>query len=151
MPSVLVLHGPNLNLLGHRERQVYGLATLAEIDYLIHQRADTLELTVEVVQSNSEGELIDAIHRAIGRHSCIIINPAAYTHYSYAIRDALAASGLPAIEVHLSNIYARDEFRQKSVVAPVVVGQISGLGPHGYILALDAAAHLIGLGPSLEA
>lgn len=151
MASVLVVHGPNLNLLGHRERQVYGLTTLAQIDYLIHEKADELEIQIEVLQSNSEGEIIDAIHRAIPTHSCIIINPAAYTHYSYAIRDALAASGLPCIEVHLSNIYSREEFRAKSVIAPVVVGQISGLGAYGYILALQAAVEIMGNGPTVEA
>jgi 3-dehydroquinate dehydratase-2 len=151
LSSILVIHGPNLNLLGHRERQVYGFTTLASIDALIHREAENLELQVEIVQSNSEGELIDAIHRAIGTHSCLIINPAAYTHYSYAIRDALAASGIPAIEVHLSNIYAREEFRSKSVVAPVTVGQICGFGPTGYVLAVQAAAMLLSNGPAVEA
>ena len=151
MPSVLVIHGPNLNLLGHRERQVYGLATLAQVDYLIHQEADKLGLTVEIVQSNSEGEIVDTIHRAIRQHKCIIINPAAYTHYSYALRDAVAASGLPTVEVHLSNIYSREAFRAHSVIAPVAVGQISGFGPFGYVMALKAAAHLMGNGPTVEA
>jgi 3-dehydroquinate dehydratase II len=151
LASVLVVHGPNLNLLGHRERQVYGMTTLAQIDYMIHEKADELGLQVEVTQHNSEGEIIEAIHQAIVTHSCIIINPAAYTHYSYAIRDALAATGLPCIEVHLSNIYAREEFRAKSVIAPVVVGQISGFGPQGYLLALEAAASLTGNGPTVQA
>ncbi len=150
MASVLVIHGPNLNLLGHRERQVYGLTTLAQIDYMIHEKADELGLQVEVAQHNSEGEIIEAIHQAIVTHSCIIINPAAYTHYSYAIRDALAATGLPCIEVHLSNIYSREEFRAKSVISPVVVGQISGFGPQGYLLALQAAANLTGNGPAVQ-
>ena len=151
MPSILVIHGPNLNLLGHRERQVYGLTTLAHVDALIQHEGKQAGLEVSTVQSNSEGEIIDAIHRAIGQFDCVIINPAAYTHYSYAIRDALAASGLPTIEVHLTNIYAREEFRAKSVVAPVTIGQICGFGPAGYALAVQAAARLIGNGPTVEA
>jgi len=149
--SILVIHGPNLNLLGHREKKIYGLTTLPQIDAAIIATGIELGVSVDAVQYNSEGDIINAIHRAIGQYDCLVINPAAYTHYSVAIRDAIAACGLPTIEVHLSNIYAREEFRHKSVVAPVAVGQISGFGPYGYVLAVQAAANLLGVGPTVEA
>jgi 3-dehydroquinate dehydratase-2 len=135
---VLVLNGPNLNLLGTREPGVYGNTTLAEVleDLVAIGLSADPPLRIEHVQSNHEGELVDAIQRLGPTAAGIIINPAALTHYSIALRDALAAVGTATIEVHLSNIHAREEFRHHSVVAPVVLGQIAGLGPDGYRLAL---------------
>lgn len=140
---VLVLHGPNLNLLGTREPQVYGTFTLEEINASLKQLADKLGVEVVFFQSNHEGELVDRLHQAVGKEDAVVFNPGAYTHYSLALRDAVAAIGLPVIEVHLSNIYAREEFRRHSVIAPVAAGQISGLGPLGYRLALQAAVELV--------
>jgi 3-dehydroquinate dehydratase-2 len=140
--KILVIHGPNLNLLGRREPEHYGTLTLDEINARIRDHARARGAEVAVFQSNSEGAIIDRIHAAAGEgvEACdaIVINPAAYTHYSIAIRDALAAVGLPAIEVHLSNIHTREPFRRGSVTAAVCRGQISGLGFHGYLLAIDA-------------
>lgn len=143
MAQVLVIHGPNLNLLGQREPDVYGAATLANIDHLLEERAAALGVQVETLQSNHEGEIVDAIHGAAGRVDAIVINPGAYTHYSVAIRDAVAAVGLPTVEVHLSNIAAREEFRQRSVIAPVCRGSVAGFGPLSYVLGLEAAAALV--------
>lgn len=136
---VLVLNGPNLNLLGTREPGIYGAATLADIVASLEEIARGADppLRIEHVQSNHEGLLVDTIQELGPRAAGIIINPAALTHYSIAVRDALAAVGVPTIEVHLSNIHAREEFRHHSVIAPVVLGQIAGLGPDGYRLALQ--------------
>lgn len=136
---VLLLHGPNLNLLGQREPDVYGTMTFEELNRRIKEHAKGLGAEVKIFQSNHEGVLIDTIHSEAAWADIIVINPAAYTHYSYAIADALKAVRLPAIEVHLSNIHARDEFRRTSVVAPVTVGQIAGFGAMSYLLALNAA------------
>ncbi|MCX6028759.1 MAG: type II 3-dehydroquinate dehydratase [Chloroflexi bacterium] len=138
MSNVLVLHGPNLNLLGTREPGVYGTTTLAEINARLEATAAEREATLRILQSNYEGALIDAIHAAVGWADGILINPGALTHYSYALRDAIAAVGIPTIEVHLSNVYAREPFRHVSVIAPVCRGQICGLGPAGYVLGLMA-------------
>jgi 3-dehydroquinate dehydratase-2 len=136
--KILILHGPNLNLLGEREPEVYGRTTLAEIDAGLREQGAKRGATVESFQSNHEGQLIDRIQAARRTHRGIIINPGGLTHTSVALRDALVASELPVIEVHLSNIHAREEFRQRSLVAGIAVGQISGLGAKGYALALDA-------------
>lgn len=140
---VLVLHGPNLNLLGKREPEIYGATTLENINDMLNARAAALGLEVVIIQTNYEGKLVDAIQQAQDNYACIIINPAAFTHYSIAVRDALSAVRVPAIEVHLSNIYRREEFRHHSVIAPIAIGQIAGFGANSYILALEAASYLI--------
>ena len=145
MPRVMVLHGPNLNLLGQREPDIYGLVSIEDINRSLEQAAVKAGLEIEILQSNHEGVLIDTIHQALGRVDFILINPGAFTHYSFALRDALKAVNIPCIEVHLSNIYAREEFRQQSVIAPVVMGQISGLGPESYLLALEGAKRYLEL------
>lgn len=142
--SYLVLHGPNLNLLGKREIEIYGNLSLEGLNGLLHAEAEKLGVKLECYQSNSEGDLLNHIHGAVGNYEGIIINPGAFTHYSIALRDALAGVDIPAVEVHLSNIYAREEFRHRSVIAPVVLGQISGLGPQSYFLALRALVHFRG-------
>lgn len=139
--KILVIHGPNLNLLGTREPGVYGSRTLAEIDAAIRALASELGIEAETLQSNSEGDIVTAIQSR--QYDVLVINPAAYTHTSIAIRDAIAAVGRPAIEVHLSNIHRREEFRRHSYVAGVATGQISGLGPEGYLLAVRAARELL--------
>jgi 3-dehydroquinate dehydratase-2 len=136
MLRIRVLHGPNLNLLGTREQLIYGTLTLDAIDSAIMKLAEELAVEIDLRQSNSEGDLVNWIQEAGTGYDGIIINPAAYTHTSIAIRDAIAAVGLPTVEVHLSNIYQREEFRQRSYVSGVAIGQISGLGPTGYLLAL---------------
>lgn len=135
---ILVVHGPNLNLLGTREPGVYGSTTLEGIDDALKQLASELSVELRTLQSNSEGALVDAIQGALADCDAILINPAAYTHTSVAIRDAVAATGLPAVEVHLSNIHAREAFRQHSFIAPVAIGQICGFGPDSYLLGLRA-------------
>jgi len=141
--SLLIIHGPNLNLLGTREPQIYGNSTLREIDDRLTERGRDLGFSVETFQSNHEGAIVDKIQEATAACDGLIINPAAYTHTSVAIRDALSLLTIPVIEVHLSNIYKREAFRHTSLTAPAATGQISGLGAHGYILALDAMAHLV--------
>ncbi|MDI9568451.1 MAG: type II 3-dehydroquinate dehydratase [bacterium] len=136
--KILVLHGPNLNLLGRREPEIYGAMSLEAINQKLAERAAKAGVELEIIQSNHEGVLVDALHGAADRVQGVIINPAALTHYSIALRDAIASLQVPVVEVHLSNIYAREDFRHRSVLAPVVWGQITGLGPLGYILALEA-------------
>jgi len=143
MKKVLVIHGPNLNLLGQRQVEVYGSITLEGINQLLSGLARELKVEIETVQLNSEGEIVESIHNAKDRFNAIVINPGAYTHYSVAVRDAIASVGLPAVEVHLSNIYAREEFRHQSVIAGVAAGQISGFGPQSYLLGLRAAVALL--------
>lgn len=144
MARVLVIHGPNLNLLGSREPGIYGSTTLAEIDRALLRLAGEIGVALESMQSNHEGVIIDAIQAAPQRFDAILINPGAYTHYSIAIRDAIAAIGLPVVEVHLSNIHRREEFRRNSVLAPVCAGSIVGFGAQSYLLGLRAAASLAG-------
>lgn len=141
--KIIVVNGPNLNLLGTREQDVYGTVTLAEIAAAVAREAQMLGMDLDFIQTNHEGEIIDKIHEAKGTYDLIIINPGAFTHYSIAIRDAVKAIGLPCIEVHLSNIHAREEFRSKSVIAPVCNGQICGFGADSYLVALRAASLIL--------
>lgn len=140
MIKILVLNGPNLNLLGTRQPEVYGSTTLAMVESACVSHGQTLDMTISCFQSNHEGALIDAIHAAKGTQDGLVLNAGAYTHTSIALMDAIASVELPLVEVHLSNIHAREEFRHKSFIAPVALGQICGFGAQGYLLALDALA-----------
>lgn len=142
MKKILVIHGPNLNLLGKRETDVYGHITLEEVNKQIGKLADELGVSVDYFQSNSEGELVSEIQKTIDNYEALVINPGAYTHTSIALRDAVAGVGIPTVEVHLSNIYQREDFRKKSMLADVAVGQITGFGVDSYLLGLRAAANL---------
>ena len=139
---ILFLNGPNLNLLGQREPEVYGHTTLADIETKVRQRAKQLGADIDFRQSNLEGELVGWIQQAKGQFEAIVLNAAAYTHTSVALRDAIAAVGVPTIEIHLSNVHAREEFRHKSLIAPVCVGQIAGFGWRSYILGLEASVNV---------
>ena len=141
--KILVLNGPNLNLLGKREPEVYGHLTLDDISNILQQEANQLQVSLSCLQSNSEGVLIDYIHEAFGSYQGILINAGAYTHTSLAIRDALVGVDIPTVEVHLSNIYRREEFRHHSYIAPIAIGQISGFGVDSYCLGLRALVHYL--------
>ncbi len=144
MKKILVIHGPNLNLLGQREKDIYGQVTLEEINQQLQKMAETLGVFLVTLQSNHEGDIVDKIGGAKkDGFSAILINPAAYTHTSVAIRDAILAVSLPTVEVHLSNIYSREDFRHKSLIAPVVHGQISGFGANSYLLGLQAVVGVL--------
>ncbi len=138
MLKILVIHGPNLNLLGQREPQVYGDCTLADIDQKLAAFAQERGIELRTVQSSAEGDIIAAIHGALDWADGLVINPGAYTHYSYAIREAIASVGIPTVEVHLSNIFAREAFRHTLVIAPVCLGQIAGFGCQSYLLGMQA-------------
>ena len=143
MKKILVIHGPNLNLLGQREKDIYGTTTLAQLNAKLEKLAAANDVALRIIQSNHEGDIVDTIGRAKQEQfNAILINPAAYTHTSVAIRDAVEACELPTVEVHLSNIYARESFRHQSLIAPVAAGQISGFGPMSYELGLRAAIAL---------
>lgn len=142
--KILFLNGPNLNLLGQREPEVYGHLSLGDIEVSVRERATALKLEVDFRQTNLEGQLVDWIQQARGKFDVIVLNAAAYTHTSIALRDAITAGQVPTIEIHLSNVHAREEFRHKSLIAPVCCGQISGFGATSYILALEAAVSVNG-------
>ncbi len=150
MAKILVLHGPNLNMLGTRQPEIYGTTTLEQINDQLRRTANSLRSEIEAFQSNSEGELIDIIQRKGAASDGLIVNLGAYTHYSIALRDAIAGLAKPTIEVHLSNIYARESFRHTSVTAPVCRGLITGLGWRGYVLALEALIGLIQEGEGIS-
>lgn len=143
MQDILVIHGANMGLLGAREKEIYGRSTLDEINKNILTLCDELKLSAEIIQTNHEGEIIDKIIENSHNVRVIILNPGAYTHYSYAIRDCISGVGIPTIEVHLSNIYARESFRAQSVIAPACMGQISGFGSESYFLAVRMAKRII--------
>ncbi len=137
--TILILNGPNLNLLGTREPEIYGATTLADIEANCHAHAETVGVSIDFRQSNTEGELVDWVQQAQGTAIAIIINAAAYTHTSVALHDALKATGLPIVELHLSNVYKRESFRHKSFISSVANGVMCGFGAHGYVMAIDAA------------
>ena len=143
MKKILVIHGPNLNLLGTREVDIYGSVTIDDINVELEKKAKSMKVSLDIVQSNHEGDIVEAIGRSKGKFDAILINPAAYTHTSVAIRDAISAVNIPTVEVHLSNIYKREEFRHISLIAPVARGQVSGFGKMSYILGLEAAIGLL--------
>ena len=142
--KILFLNGPNLNLLGQREPAIYGRTTLSDIENAVRERASKLGVEIEFRQSNSEGDLVAWIQQAPGQHSGIVLNAAAYTHTSVALRDAISATGIPVIEIHLSNVHAREEFRHKSLISAVCRGQIAGFGAYSYVLGLEAAVNING-------
>ena len=144
--KILVLHGPNLNLLGRREPEIYGSITLDQVNAALEAKAAKLGAVIDSFQSNHEGELIDRVQTASALYKGILINPAAFTHYSYALREALGAAGIPLVEVHLSNIFAREAFRSHSVVSPVAAGVICGFGINSYLLGLEALVQVISVG-----
>ena len=145
MTSILVLNGPNLNLLGTRQPDVYGSETLSDVEKMCRTHGQALEVEISCLQSNHEGALIDALHAAKSKFQGVVLNAGAYTHTSVALMDAISSVSLPVVEVHLSNIHARESFRHKSYIAPVALGQICGFGSNGYILAIDALVkHLAG-------
>ena len=141
--QISVIHGPNLNLLGLREPDIYGTDTFDDTNRKIREHAKEIGVEIRILQSNHEGEIVDAIQDAVNWADAIVINPGAYTHYSYAIADAIRAVRLPTVEVHISNIHKREEYRRQSVIAPVAAGQIAGFGTASYLLALDAARYLV--------
>lgn len=143
MSKILVIHGPNLNLLGTREKNIYGTTTIDEINTRLKKLAKELGVNLEIVQSDHEGKIVELIGKSKEKISAIVINPAAYTHTSVAIRDAISATEIPTVEVHLSNIYSREEFRHTSLVAPVAQGQVTGFGLNSYLLGLRAAVSLV--------
>lgn len=144
MKKILVIHGPNLDLLGKREPQVYGKTTLTVINAKLNKTAKARKAQLKTVQSNHEGKIVDLIGKSAGKFDGILINPAAYTHTSVAIRDAIAGCGTPTVEVHLSNIYSREEFRRHSLISPVAKGQVCGFGINSYLLGLEALLDLLG-------
>jgi len=144
MTSLLILNGPNLNLLGTRQPEVYGATTLAEIEKQCQDKANALGIELTFEQSNHEGVLVDTIQNARGKIDGIILNAGAYTHTSVALMDAISSADVPVLELHLSNIHARESFRHKSYIAPVAIGQICGLGPAGYLLAIDGMVTFLG-------
>lgn len=146
MPSLLILNGPNLNLLGTRQPEVYGAVTLADIEQICAAHAKQLNVALSFEQTNHEGAMVDLLHAAKGTHDAVILNAGAYTHTSVALMDAISSIELPVIELHLSNIHARETFRHKSFIAPVALGQICGFGARGYTLAMDAAVSHLGHG-----
>lgn len=141
--SILIINGPNLNTLGKRQPEIYGTLTLEQINEMCKNKANSLNLALETFQSNHEGEIVENIHQAAKKYNAIIINPAAFTHTSVAILDALLFTDLPIIEIHLSNIYTRESFRHKSYISPIAKGIISGFGAYGYLLAIDAASQIL--------
>ena len=143
MKRILIIHGPNLNLLGRREKDIYGHSSLDDINRQLASLADELKVSVSFFQSNAEGDLVNAVQNALGTYDALVINPGAYTHTSIALRDAIAGTELPAVEVHLSNIYRREEFRKKSMLADVAVGQITGFQVDSYLLGLRAAVNYL--------
>lgn len=143
MPRILVIHGPNLNLLGKREPEIYGRISLNQINKALKELAKEKNVELDIVQTNHEGAIVELIGKANSHFDGIVINPAAYTHTSLAIRDAIQSTKIPTVEVHISNIYAREDFRHTSLIAAVVKGQVSGFGLHSYLLGLEAILHLI--------
>ncbi|NLJ99478.1 MAG: type II 3-dehydroquinate dehydratase [Tissierellia bacterium] len=142
--KILIIHGPNLNLLGKRDKLIYGDKTLDDINNALYIRAEELNFKIEIFQSNHEGDIIDKLHQVINDNTTgVIINPGGYTHYSISIRDAIEVLEIPVVEVHLSNIHGREDFRNESVIAPVCIGQISGFGLYSYVLALEALNNII--------